>query len=60
MLVQSKIVSNYLLLNLGIIPIIKSGNFGWRFLKETKETFSPTTGFCVMCSMEKYLQTSKS
>ena len=30
-------------------------NIAWRILKETKTAFNPTTGFCVLCSMEKYL-----
>ena len=27
----------------------------WKILKETKTAFNPTTGFCVLCSMEKFL-----
>ena len=30
-------------------------NITWRILKETKTAFNPSTGFCMLCSMEKFL-----
>ena len=30
-------------------------NISWSILKETKTAFNPSTGFCKLCSMEKYL-----
>ena len=30
-------------------------NINWSILKETKTAFNPNTGFCKLCSMEKYL-----